>query len=170
MIRPSTASSPIASRLQALSPTAPANPASTPAKLNQFFADLQAYSDWWKSAEDNSAAVWPMGDATAAAYAAFDAVDGKIDDYFARTRLAGYDSRAQAALNRHETEYLTIAAKDMAITADEVAGFPLSRIVANQPLSLRAALNPAWVAAMTALLIWWSSPILGDRTILNEAD
>ncbi len=139
------------------------------AKLEQFFADLQAYSDWWKMAEDSSEEIWPLGDRTADAFAAFDEVDAKIDDYFARTRLAAYDHRAQAALNRHEAEYLSIAAKDLAISADEVAGFPLAQIVAGTPLPLRQALNPAWVERMEKFYELVVVPILGEQTTLTEA-
>ena len=139
-------------------------------RVAAFFADLQAYSAWWKLAEDNPAAIWPMGEGTAAAFAAFDTLSGKLDDYFARTRLAGYDARAQAALNRHETEYLSIAAKDMAITADEVRGFPLARIIANQPLALDGPLNPAWILPMSRFVDAVVLPILGARASLTEAD
>ena len=48
-----------------------------------------------------------------------------MDDYFARCRLAAFDPRAVAALNREEKEYLALAAKDLTITAAEIAGFPL---------------------------------------------
>jgi hypothetical protein len=33
------------------------------------------------------------------------AVRAKVDDYFARCRLAAFDARAIAALNRSETEF-----------------------------------------------------------------
>ena len=46
-----------------------------------------------------------------------------MDDYFARCRLAAFDSRALAALNRQESEYLALAAKDFSITAAEVATY-----------------------------------------------
>ncbi|NUN48100.1 MAG: ATP phosphoribosyltransferase, partial [Candidatus Brocadiae bacterium] len=58
--------------------------------------------------------------------------------------------RLLAALNREETAYLEIAAKDMTITADEVAGFPLERIEAGKALSLTQGVNPAWAAALAA--------------------
>lgn len=140
------------------------------AKLEMFFADLQAYSDWWKSAETNAAAVLPLGDQTSSAYDAYDAVDGKIDDYFARCRLAAYDSRAQLALNRQETEYLLIAAKDLSITSDEVAGLPLAQIAPAKPLPLDGALNPAWVGRIQAFVAKAMMPLLGDRQSLSEAD
>jgi hypothetical protein len=72
-----------------------------------------------------------------------------MDDYFTRCRLAAFDPRALEALNRQESEYLEIAAKDLTVTASEVSGFPLSRIEAGKPLSLTEGLNPAWGDAIS---------------------
>ena len=48
------------------------------ATADAFFADAAAYLDWTKAA----AAAATLGDRTAAAYAAFSAVEAKIDEYF----------------------------------------------------------------------------------------
>lgn len=116
--------------------------------LEQFFAECEAYSGWHAEAERNAAAVFPLGAETAAAAAALEAVRSKVDDYFGRCRLASFDGRALHALNREETAFLALAAKDMSIDAHEVADFPLTRISAGQPLSLLDGLNPAWASAM----------------------
>ena len=97
------------------------------AKVDQFFAEAQAFSDWYKKAESDKT-VLPLGEGTAAAVAAMKVVKVKVDDYFARCRLAAFDSRASNALNREEKEYLTLAAKDLTITAAEIASLPLARI------------------------------------------
>jgi hypothetical protein len=137
------------------------------AKVDQFFADAQAYSDWWQKAENDAANVLPLGENTSNAVAAYKTIKPKVDDYFSRSRLAAFDSRALAALNRQESEYLAVAAQDMSITASEVSGFPLARVEANKPLPLTQALNPAWsdaVAKLNALVV---KPILGDKTSLT---
>ena len=85
----------------------------------------------------------------------------KVEDYFARTRLAAFDGRALAALNRSETDYLALAAKDLKISAEEVAGFPLARIEAGKSLPLREGVNPAWAAALAALQHKVVQPIFG---------
>src|SRR5439155_16943667 len=136
-------------------------PGITQAKLDQFIMDATAYSDWWKKAEANAAAVLPLGDATPAALAALNAVRAKVDDYFARCRLAAFDPRALAAVNRQEAEYLAIAAKDMTVTAQEIAGFPLSRIEAGRALPLTAGINPAWSGALAAFAAAAVGPVLG---------
>ena len=80
-------------------------------KVDQFFAEAQAHSDWWKQAEGDKN-ILPLGEATAAAFAAVKAVRAKVDDFFARCRVAGFDPRAVAALNRPESEYVALATKE----------------------------------------------------------
>ncbi len=139
------------------------------AKVDQFFTDAQAFSDWYKKAEADKT-VLPLGEATAAAVAAVKAVKVKVDDYFARCRLAAFDSRASNALNREEKEYLTLAAKDLTITAAEIASLPLARIEANAPLPLTQKVNPAWADALAALSTVAVKPLLGDKMVLTEAE
>lgn len=133
-----------------------------------FFAELAAYEGWFRQGE--SPATLPLGDGTAAACAAVHAVRTKVDDYFGRCRLAAFDPRAAALLNRKEEEYLAVAAKDLSITATEVAGFPLAQVAADRPLPLRSGLNPAHAAAIATLVEAAVRPALGDRTELTEAD
>jgi hypothetical protein len=141
----------------------------TAEQVTAFFTDLAAYVAWTNKAADP--AVAPFGAGTAAAVAAMGAVRAKIDDYFARCRLAAFDARSLAALNRSETEYLALAAKDMKITNEEVAGFPLARIEAGRPLPLLESVNPAWVAALGKLHADAVTPAFGAaKTTLTEAD
>ena len=141
----------------------------TAVQVDAFFKELAAYVAWIERGSAPEIAV--LGDGTAAAMAAVRSVRAKVDDYFARCRLAAFDARALAALNRSETEYLAIAAKDMKITSEEVLSFPLSRIEAGKALSLVATVNPAWAAALTALHAVAVSPVFGaTQTALSEAD
>ncbi|MFM1770743.1 MAG: hypothetical protein RJA22_3272 [Verrucomicrobiota bacterium] len=140
------------------------------AKADLFFAEAAAYADWCKKAEVDAAGILPLGDQTAAALAAFKAVQAKVDDYFARCRLAAFDPRAVAALNRPESEYVALAAHDLSSGASEVAGFPLAHIEANRPLPLREGLNPAHAAAIATLQAAVLKPLLGDKAALTEAD
>lgn len=144
-------------------------PGISQAKVDQFLAEATAFNDWWKKAEGDKT-VLPAGEATPAAAAAVTAVKVKIDDYFTRCRLAAFDPRALAALNREEKEYLAVAAKDLAITSAEIAGFPLARVEAGKPLSLREGLNPAWAGAMAAFVQAAVVPLLGDKATLTEAE
>jgi len=138
-------------------------------RLDQFFAEAQAYSDWWKTAESDPQ-IMPLGEATTSVVASYQAVKVKVDDYFSRCRLAAFDPRALPALNRQEADYLALCAKDLSANAAELAGFPLAQVAAGKPLSLVEGMNPAWVGAMAAFQSAVVKPLLGERTILTEAD
>lgn len=136
-------------------------------QIAAFHDELAAFAAW--AAKEGEAS--PLGAATGAAAAAVSAVRAKVDDYFARCRLAAYDARALAALNRSENEYLALAARDLKITNEEVSGFPLARIEAGRPLPLSGDVNPAWSAALAALRSAAVEPLLGSaRATLTEAD
>ncbi|MBX7121262.1 MAG: hypothetical protein K1X42_03970 [Opitutaceae bacterium] len=139
------------------------------AQIDAFYGDLAAFAEW--STKGSTAEILTLGAATAGASAAVKAVRVKVDDYFARTRMASFDSRALAALNRSESEYLAVAAKDLSITAEEITGLPLARIEAGKPLPLVDGVNPAWSGAVAALLRDAVTPAFGSgKTSLTEAD
>ncbi len=139
--------------------------------IDAFFAEVDIHGVWFAKTETHAATLLPLGlEGTEAAVAAVKAIRAKIDDYFGRCRLAAYDPRTVTALNRREDEYLVIAADDMTITADEVAGFPLAQVGAGRPLPLSGPVNPAHAAALDALRKQAVQPLLGDRPLLSEAD
>ena len=141
----------------------------TAAQIGTFFGELAAYAAWVGNSAAKDIAV--LGEGTAAAVAALKAVRPKVEDYFGRCRLAAFDGRATAALNGAESGYLAIAAQDLKITADEVAGFPLSRVEGGRALPLRDGVNPAWAAALATLHAAAVTPVLGaGKGALTEAD
>ncbi|HWY75570.1 MAG TPA: hypothetical protein VN281_08130, partial [Verrucomicrobiae bacterium] len=121
-------------------------PGISQARADQFFTEAQTWLDWWKRSEADAAIV-PLGESTPGAAAALKAVRSKVDDYFARCRLASFDPRAVPALNREEKEYLVITAKDLTINAPEIAALPLARVEAVKALPLKEGINPAWADA-----------------------
>ena len=141
----------------------------TAMQIDTFFGELTAYAAWVSNSAAKDIAV--LGEATDAAVAALKAVRPKVEDFFGRCRLAAFDGRAAIALNRAESEFLAIAAKDLKITADEVAGFPLARIEGGRALPLADGVNPAWAAALATLSAAAVVPVLGaGKTALTEAD
>jgi len=140
------------------------------ATLDAFISQARDYSLWWAEAEKNAAAVFPLSKATADAAEALRAVRSKIDDYFARCRLAAFDERALPALNRHKSEYEAIASRDLSIALPEIAAFPLARVKAVQPLPLGDAVNPAWAAAISRFTKLVVTPVLGDRHEISEQE
>ncbi|HNQ89346.1 MAG TPA: hypothetical protein PKM73_12085 [Verrucomicrobiota bacterium] len=145
-------------------------PGVSQAKVDALFAEAAAFDGWHRQAEGAAGAVQPLGADTAAAFAAWQAVRAKVDDFFGRCRLAAYDARAVAALNREEKEYLAVAAKDLTITAEEVAGFPLAMVGAGQALPLTGGHNPAWAGALSAFVSKVVTPMLGARAALTESE
>jgi len=139
-------------------------------KADQFFADLAAYAAWQQKAVTAGKSVCPVGDGTANALAALNEVRAKGEDYFARCRLAAFDTRALNALNRREEEYIAIAGKDLTAKMTEAACFPLAMIAAGRPLPLREGVNPAWTAPMTNFTTAVVAPLLGDRNSITEME
>jgi len=121
------------------------------AQLDAFFAACADREAWQAAGDADAKNTMPFGDGTTAAYAAFTAVRAKVDDYFGRCRLAAFDARALAAVNREQEAYIGAAAKDLTITAAEVAHFPLAIVQADKPLPLVKGVNPAWAGAIAAL-------------------
>ena len=144
-------------------------PGVSQAKVDQFFAEATAYSDWWKKAEGD-ATVLPLGVNTEAAAGAVKAVKAKVEDYFARGRLAAFDPRSVNALNRDEKEYAALGAKDLTNNHADIAGLPLAQVGATTPLPLTQGINPAWAGAIAALQANAIVPLLGAKTVLTEAD
>jgi uncharacterized membrane protein YeaQ/YmgE (transglycosylase-associated protein family) len=141
------------------------------AKAETFFNNLAAYAGWRKKGEEDAGRTLPLGEQTEAAWAALQAVRAKVDDYFARCRLAAFDSRAAAALNRREEEFRAISEKELSRSVQEASAFPLARIEADRPLPLEEGTNPAWSEALRRLRNTVLVPFLGeDRTVLTEKD
>ena len=139
------------------------------AKLDLFFKEAQAFSDWWKKAESDPA-VLPLGASTPSAATALQTIRPKIEDYFTRCRLAAFDARAVNALNREEKEYLVFTAKDLTLASTEISSFPLAQVAPGKPLPLKEGLNPAWTGAMERFQSEVIRPILNGSAAITEAD
>ncbi len=119
--------------------------------------------------EAEASAAQPLGADTAAGWDALHAVAAKIDDWFARCRLAAFDERATALLNASEDELKTLASG--VIDAQAALGLPMAKVgVGMTALPLETGLNPAWSAAVSALRTQVVEPLLGAREALTEAE
>ncbi len=141
-------------------------PGISEAQVEAFDKALTEHAAWLSQAD---ATVMVLKDESAAAFEALSVVKPKVDDYFARARLAAFDPRALTALNREEKEYLSVAAKDLTVTAQEVAPFPLAQVAADKPLGLQHGLNPAWAEPMAAFVEKVAKP-LGVKDPMTEAE
>jgi hypothetical protein len=138
------------------------------AGADAFFAACEAFDAWMQAAQKDAAAILPLGDRTAAAASAVKAIRGKVDDYFGRCRLAAFDPRAAAMVNRTEEDYAPIIAKDISINVTEISGFPLAHVAAGKPLPLQSGVNPAFSQAVAALRESAVKPLVGDALVLTE--
>jgi hypothetical protein len=136
-------------------------------RADAFFAEARALIAWHDGADP---AARPLGDATPAAADAVRAVRAKLDDYFARCRLAGFDPRAAAALGVGDAELAALSGRELSAQAAEIAALPIARIEAGAALPLTAGVNPAWEDRLAALGAAAVTPLLGPRDALTEAD
>ena len=139
------------------------------AKIDGFFGEAKAFSDWHAKAEGEAATILPLGAGTAAAVAAVAAIKSKVDDFFGRCRLAAFDARSSTLLNRKEEEFAAIAGKELSITAAEVAHFPLAQVAPGKALPLKQGVNPAHAGAVSALAAALTA-LMGEKAELTEAD
>ena len=136
--------------------------------VDAFFKELENYLKWVDATAAKN--IPELGDATGAACVVLHQIRPKVEDYFARCRLAAFDARATAALNRQESEYLAVAAKDLSISSAEIAGFPLARVAPQAPLPLLDGVNPAWAGALAALHKAVVAPLFGSEKTSLTAD
>ncbi len=145
-------------------------------KVDLFFADTTAYAAWQARSAGlpgtgaEARPIMPLGANTPAAAEALKAVMGKVEDYFARCRLAAFDSRATAAVNMSADEFNAIAAKNLSLAGSEFASLPLARIEPGRPLPLVEGINPGWRAAMERFRIQVVVPLLGEKQSVSETD
>jgi hypothetical protein len=134
-----------------------------------FFSAAEAFVGWASRSAASDIAV--LGVNTDDAFRAIRAVRPKVEDFFARSRLASFDHRALAALNRNETDYVAIASHDLDRSAAEVSGFPLAHVEPGRALPLLDGVNPAWAERLAALHRQVVTPLFGpDKTGLTAAE
>ena len=137
-------------------------------KLDAFLAEANALLAWSRKAEAD-AAILPLGEKTVRAVEAIQALRPKLNDFFARTRLATFDQRAAPILNRAEADFLALTAKDLRTDTDEIAQLPLAHIAPGGVLPLTKGVNPAWQEAVAKFATNAVAPILGaNRDSITE--
>ncbi|MDA8445324.1 hypothetical protein [Paracidovorax valerianellae] len=133
-----------------------------------FFGEVAKLHAWAAQASGGTAGM-ALGDRTLDATQALNAVRHKIDDFFARCRLAAYDPRAAAALNPTPEEYAAMAGTDLDAASPAVAALPLAPITAHGTLPLAHGVNPAWAEALQAFREKAVEPLLGRAAgVLSE--
>lgn len=118
----------------------------TAAQIEQFYADLKAYSDWC-AAEVPA----PYGDKTDALIAAYQDLDAKMKDFFMRNKLAGFSPDSTLALDVQTSRIEAISGENLSLKSEEIAAYPIARITGKAALDLTAPINPAWAGQFNVL-------------------
>ena len=138
-------------------------------KADAFFDQIKLHADWVEAGRASSVRV--LGEGTAAAADALEAVRAKVDDYFARCRLAAFDARAVAALNASDGELTALGPQMLTADTADTGKLPLAKIEAGRPLPLGESVNPAWAARVGAFARTAVAKALGGaRASLTESD
>ncbi|RZL53432.1 MAG: hypothetical protein EOP70_15445, partial [Variovorax sp.] len=142
------------------------------AQVEAFYLQAHALRDWRSGAGGSGAAggAQPPDGAMLAAAQAVGTVREKVDDFFARCRVAAYDARAIPALNPSIETYQALAAEDLRMHAAGIARLPLAPIHPDRELPLEHGTNPAWADALRTLQRDAVQPLLrADAVAIDEA-
>ncbi len=138
--------------------------------VETFYAECASYSEWFTLAEENETTIFPYDANTETVYQQFLDIRSKVDDYFLRCRVAGFDPDSTSILNALTERLAAISAKDITTCLDEIASYPLAKIKADKPLSLTTGLNPAWEKRIRQFAKDVITTIFPGKNELNEED
>lgn len=136
---------------------------------DKFFSDVDEYLDWYSAAEKDTD-VLPLGNSSQVAFQAFQSVKDKVNDYFIRCQLAGYDVRAALPLSRSIEDYQKIANLNLSVENAELTAFPLAIVDVKKPLNLTTGINPAWQVKVEQLRQLVILPMLEDKQTITQED
>lgn len=119
-------------------------------KIEAFYAAAADYSAWCAAGQAEGNSVLPYGADTAEVVAACNALKAKIEDYFIRCKLIGFDDSVSSAVDVNVDKVAEIGQKNLGDCLDEIASYPLAR-PSKDGLLPYDAINPAWHTAFTSL-------------------
>lgn len=117
--------------------------------IEKFFADLSDFTAWKEAGDADKAEVFPYGDNTEAALAAYESIKAKVDDFFVRCSLASFSSAGNLDVTAEKIG--AISDKNLAASIDEIAQYPLAKVNAKSELPLDGGINPAWQGTFSTL-------------------
>jgi hypothetical protein len=138
------------------------------AKTDAFFAAIDERAAWL--AKSKTEDISPLGDRTASAADAFDAVRDKLDDFFTRCRVAAFDAKAADKLAPADATLESLSTHSLSATDPELAKLPLAKITPDARLPLRTGVNPAWAASLGTFADAALAPLVGSRDALTPQD
>ena len=128
-----------------------------------FVKELEVWQGW---RNELAKAQHPVPN-TEHAWALYNEVKPRIDDYFLRCDLSAFAPKANAPLNAEER--MAEAADKTEIDISVLSSLPLARVEASADLPLKTGLNPVWSAKIQEFgtLI---APLLSRKDTLSKAD
>ena len=139
--------------------------------VEKFFALRDEFLKW-EAEPQSDPSIFPLGGGTGRAYAAFSAISGKIDDYFARAAVAAFDPAAETAVGIRisQIEEIFASAQNGADSAEKLKALPLARI-SEGGLPLDGASNPAFSSELKDFAESCAAPVLGKPiAVLSRGD
>lgn len=139
--------------------------------VEKFFALRDEFLKW-EAEPQSDPSIFPLGGGTGRAYAAFSAISGKIDDYFARAAVAAFDPAAETAVGIRisQIEEIFASAQNGADSAENLKALPLARI-SEGGLPLDGASNPAFSSELKDFAESCAAPVLGKPiAVLSRGD
>ena len=130
--------------------------------IEAFYTALADYAAWMEAGVKE---VFPLGDKTADALAACEAVKDKIADYFMRCKLIGFNEGTAAAVGVSVDKIGAIQG-NLALAASEIGEEPLAQPSKEGILPLKEGINPAWKGAVDAM----AALVAPDKDGLSEAE
>jgi hypothetical protein len=119
-------------------------------RVTAFFAEAKRLVDWHAKAEQDPQ-ILILAESTESTFSLITELTPKVEDFFARCRLAAFDDRAIAVLNGTEAEYLALVGKELSLTSQDMAKLPLAKVGPGSRLPLVEGVNPAWADKVSAL-------------------
>ncbi|MCQ2958741.1 MAG: hypothetical protein MJ198_00935 [Bacteroidales bacterium] len=139
-------------------------------QIEAFYANCNDYLTWFTSEDANKESVFPYGDNTDAALAAYNALKEKVEDFFMRCKLIAFNQDSTAALDVSAAKMEAISDKNLSACTEEIATYPLARVNSKMELPLNGGINPAWEAAFSQLKTLVFDVEFAGKQAITEAE
>ena len=142
----------------------------TAEQLAAFYAACQDYMAWKTQGDEQKEVLFPYGEQTAEAYALYEKLKAKVEDYYLRCKFVAFDEDANGALDVSVARLEAIGDKNLTNCVEEIGSYPLARITKEAMLPLDGGINPIWEADFSAFRKLVLEKDFPGQTRLSEAE
>jgi len=133
--------------------------------LEAFLQQAHAHLAWWDAGQlpegQDSSPLLPLGEATSAAWEAYEALRAKVDQFFAQCEAALLDSRLVTRMGWTEAELEGLDFDDPEVIEQVLSRAPLAQASSARELRLDEGLNPHYAEAAARFRAQVLVPLLG---------